>query len=130
MTGLSRPATIAVALAAAGATVLAGGAAAGGAPEAGPAAEPVTKKVKVGDNFFKPAKAIVPKNSKISWKWLRGNGETHDVLLVKKPKGVKKFQSAPAATEYTFRRKLTKPGKYFLVCTYHEEMTMNIRVKG
>ena len=116
--------TIAVALAVAGATVLAGGAARGAPPK------PVTKKVKVGDNFFEPAKATVPKNSKISWKWLGGNGETHDVLLVNKPKGVKKFQSAPAATDYTFKRKLAKPGKYFLVCTYHEEMTMNIRVKG
>ena len=130
MTRTSRTVRFAIALAAAGAAALAGGAAAGGAPEAGPAAEPVTKKVKVGDNFFKPARATVPKNSKISWKWLQGNGETHDVLLVNKPKGVKKFQSAPAATDFSFRRKLRKPGKYFLVCTFHEEMTMNIKVKG
>ena len=122
MTGAGKPAGLAVALAVAGATatVLVGGA----------SAKPGPKKVKVGDNFFLPAKPTVAKGTTISWRWLGGNGETHDVLLVRKPKGVKKFQSAPAATEYTFRRKLTKPGKYFLVCTYHEEMTMNIKVKG
>lgn len=119
------------ALALAGAAGLAGGAAAGGdpGPRAGAAAKPVKKAVKVGDNFFRPARLRVPRKSTISWKWLRGNGETHDVLLVRRPKRVRRFQSAPAATGYTFRRKLRKPGRYLLVCTYHEEMSMTIRVK-
>ena len=53
----------------------------------------------------------------------------HDVKLKSGPKGVKKFQSESAATDYAFKRKLTVPGTYKLVCTLHEEMTMTIKVR-
>ena len=42
---------------------------------------------------------------------------------------MKKFHSEPASTDYSFKRKLSKPGKYKIVCTLHEEMRMTIRVK-
>ena len=42
---------------------------------------------------------------------------------------MKKFHSEAAATDFSFRRKLTVPGKYKIVCTLHEEMKMTIRVK-
>jgi plastocyanin len=42
---------------------------------------------------------------------------------------VKKFHSEAAATDFTFRRKLKKPGRYRIVCTLHEEMKMQIRVR-
>ena len=45
-------------------------AAAGGSPQAESAA---TKRVKVGDNFFSPAKTSVPRSTTIAWKWLRNN---------------------------------------------------------
>ena len=37
-------------------------------------------------------------------------GDVHDVKLKTGPKGVKKFQSEAAATDYSFKRKLTVPG--------------------
>ena len=42
---------------------------------------------------------------------------------------MKKFQSEAAATDYTYKRKLTVPGTYKLVCTLHEEMRMTVRVR-
>ena len=53
---------------------------------------------------------------------LREAGDVHDVKLKSGPKGVKKFHSEPAATDYTFKRKLTVSGTYKIVCTLHEEM--------
>ena len=45
------------------------------------------------------------------------------------PKGVKKFHSEAASTDYTFKRKLTVPGTYRIVCTLHEEMRMTVKVR-
>jgi len=87
------------------------------------------KTVKVGDNFFSPRKLRVKKNTTIVWKWSRANGDSHDVLLTKRPKGVKRFHSAPAATDYSFRRRLRKPGTYKILCTFHQEMRQTIVVK-
>ena len=42
---------------------------------------------------------------------------------------MKKFQSEAASTDYTFKRKLTVPGTYKLVCTLHHEMRMTIKVR-
>jgi len=95
----------------------------------GAAGDPVRKTVKVADNFFSPKKLSVPRNSVIVWKWSRLNGETHDVYAAKKPDGVKRFQSAPAATHYTFKRKLRKAGVYRVICTFHEDMAMRIAVR-
>ena len=90
--------------------------------------KPVKKTVKIGDNFFDPDSLKVPKGSKITWRWPKNAGDVHDVKLRSGPKGVKKFHSHFAASDFSFAKTLTKPGKYFLVCTIHEEMTMTIRV--
>ena len=45
------------------------------------------------------------------------------------PKGVKKFRSEAASTDYSFKRKLTVPGTYRLVCTLHDEMRMTVKVR-
>jgi plastocyanin len=51
------------------------------------------------------------------------------VKLVKAPKGVKRFHSASAASDFTFSRKLTRPGTYKILCTLHHEMKMTITVR-
>lgn len=89
-----------------------------------------TKRVKVADNFYSPKKLTVAKGTTIKWVWSNRNADTHDVYLNKKPKGVKHFQSAPAATFFSFKRKLKKAGTYKLLCTFHEGMTMRIDVKN
>jgi plastocyanin len=88
-----------------------------------------TKQVKVLDNFYSPKKVTVRAGTTVRWVWPEDGGDVHDVKLTKGPKGVKKFQSEVAAAEYTYKRKLTKKGKYFIICTLHEEMTMNITVR-
>ena len=45
-----------------------------------------------------------------SWPGFDQAGDVHDVKLRSGPKGVRKFQSEAAATDYTFKRKLRKPG--------------------
>ena len=95
-------------------------------------AAPSKKTVRVGDNFFSPKKLTVDRNSTVTWKWPGSDeaGDVHDVALTSGPKGVKKFQSEAAATDYSYKRKLTKSGTYKLVCTLHEEMRMTIKVRS
>lgn len=91
---------------------------------------PQKKTVKLGDNFFSPSKLTVNRSSTITWKWPDNFGQTHDVKLVKGPSGAKKFKSGAAAAAYSFKQKLSKPGKYQIICTFHQqEMTMTITVR-
>jgi plastocyanin len=115
-----------VTLALGGAGVVAG---ASGAADAPTATTSATKTVKVADNFYSPKKLTVAKGTTIKWKWSNRNADSHDVYLNKKPKGVKRFQSPPAATFFTYKRTLKKAGTYKLLCTFHENMTMRIDVK-
>ena len=90
---------------------------------------PPTKKVTVGDDYFAPLTMKVKPGTKIVWKWLATNGNTHDVKLKKGPKGVKKFHSDPVAADFTYKRTLKVKGKYSIICTLHEEMVQTITVK-
>lgn len=113
------------------------------APLAGGAVEPAaeaakkceskkTKKIKVGDDFFAPAKSSVKKCTKVKWKWLPENGNPHNVTLTKGPKGVKKkdFTSATGSIGIKFNRKMKKPGTYKFVCTIHRTvMKQTLKVK-
>lgn len=107
---------------------------------------PQKKNVVMKDNYYSPAKLTINRGSTVTWKWPSDVGDSHDVKLTKKPSGAKftyvndsgrkvtssKFQSPPfAAGPAKFVVKgFTKPGKYKLVCTFHEtEMTMTITVK-
>lgn len=118
---MSGKAVVAVALVLAGT----GAAAAAAAPTAHVAK---TKTVKVADNFYSPKKLTVAKGTTVKWKWSNRNADTHDVYLYKQPKGVKHFQSAPAATFFSYKRKLRKAGTYKILCTFHEGMKMRITV--
>ena len=73
-------------------------------------AAPAKKTVKVGDNFFSPKTLTVDRGTTVTWKWpgFDEAGDVHDVKLKTGPKGVKKFQSEAAATDYSFKRKLTE----------------------
>jgi plastocyanin len=91
---------------------------------------PKPRVVKVADDYFSPAKITnVSRGRTVMWKWLAVNGNTHDVKLRKGPKGFKRFHSEAATADYTFKRKLTKKGRYVVVCTFHEDMKMTITVK-
>jgi plastocyanin len=98
-------------------------------PAASGAVKPKPVVVNVGDDYFAPTKLKVAKDTTVVWKWLAVNGNTHDVKLKKGPKGVKRFQSDPAAAYYAFRRKLTVKGTYAVICTFHQNMAMTITVR-
>ena len=102
-----------------------------GATPAVAAATPKGKTVRIGDNYFLPDAVKVKRGATVTWKWpgFDEAGDVHDVKLKSGPKGVKKFHSQAASTDYTFRRKLKKAGKYRIICTLHEEMRMTIRVR-
>ena len=88
------------------------------------AGKPKPKTVKVGDYFLSPSKLTVPENTTIVWKWDAGNGDTQ------RPKGVKRFQSELATTDYRFKAKLKVAGTYTIICTLHPtDMRQKITVK-
>jgi plastocyanin len=94
-------------------------------------AQAATKTVRIYDNYFLKDELTVKRGTIVKWRWPSFDeaGDVHDVKLKSGPKGVKKFHSEAAATEFTFKRKLKVAGKYRIVCTLHEEMKMQIRVK-
>jgi plastocyanin len=96
-----------------------------------PAQGAATKTVTIGDNFFAPKTLKVKRGTKVAWRWpgFDEGGDVHDVKLRTGPAGVKKFHSEAASTDYSFKRKLTKPGTYKIVCTLHEEMRMTVKVR-
>jgi plastocyanin len=98
---------------------------------AAPAGAAASKTIKVGDDYYAPQTVTVSRGTTVTWKWpsFEQAGDVHDVKLKSGPKGVKKFQSDSASTDYSFKRKLTVAGTYKIVCTLHEEMTMTIKVK-
>jgi plastocyanin len=110
-------------------TVVAGVALLSAAPAQ--AAAPKGKTVRIFDNYFLPDAVKVKRGATVTWRWpgFDEAGDVHDVKLKSGPKGVKKFHSEAAATDYTFKRRLKVPGKYRIVCTLHEEMRMTIRVR-
>ena len=108
--------------------VLAGAALLSAVPAQGAAKKTVT----VGDNYFAPQTLKLSRGTIVTWRWPRFEqaGDVHDVKLLSGPKGAKRFHSEAASTDYSFKRKLTVPGKYRLGCTLHHEMRMTIKVKA
>ena len=96
-----------------------------------PAHGAAKKTVTIGDNYYSQEKLTVKKGTTVTWRWpgFEVGGDVHDVKLGSGPKKAKKFQSEAASTDYSFKRKLTVPGKYKIVCTLHEEMRMTIKVR-
>ena len=96
-----------------------------------PAYAAKTKTIRVFDNSYSPKTVTVDKGTTIVWKWpgFDEAGDVHDIKLKSGPRGVKKFQSESAATDYSFKRKLTVSGTYKIVCSLHEEMAQTIKVR-
>jgi plastocyanin len=90
----------------------------------------VKRSVSIGDYYFTPAKLTVKKDTYVYWKWPAGGGDGHDVALVKGPKGAKKFASDVFFADEQYRRKLTVPGTYRVICSLHpDQMKQTIVVK-
>jgi plastocyanin len=98
---------------------------------AAPAQGAAHKTVTVGDNYFTKQSLTVKSGTRITWRWPGYDeaGDVHDVGLMAGPKGVKRFRSEAASTEYRYTRKLTVPGTYRLGCSLHEDMRMTVKVR-
>jgi plastocyanin len=98
---------------------------------AAPAHGAAKKTVNLGDNYYTPQTLKVKRGTTVTWKWpgFEQSGDVHDVKLKSGPKGVKKFHSEAASTDFSFKRKLKVAGTYKLVCTLHHEMRMTIKVR-
>lgn len=93
------------------------------------AGTPATRTVTIGDNFYAPTKMTVRVGTTVRWKWPDDTGDSHDVKLGSAPKAARRFHSEEAGSAYSFKRKLTIPGTYKIICTLHEEMRQTIVVK-
>jgi plastocyanin len=114
-----------------GALAIAGAAALAAVPATAAAPKPVKKTLHLGDYYMSPATVKVPVKSTVVWKWPSTAGDSHDVKLTKThPKGVKRFQSQIAASDFSYRRKLKVKGKYVVICSLHPtQMRQTIIVK-
>jgi plastocyanin len=110
--------------------MLVGAAAFAAAPTALAATKGKTRKVSVNDNYYGPSKLTVHVGDTVDWEWSEDATDQHDVDVKSAPKGAKKFQSDTLVAGEHFKRKLTVPGTYKVICTFHEEeMKMTITVK-
>lgn len=84
------------------------------------------KTVKLGDDFFSPAKLSVAKGTLVRFKWI-GNND-HNVVKKSGPGG--SFASTTTSDPgVNFKKKFKKAGKYKLICTIHApdmKMTLNV----
>jgi plastocyanin len=94
-------------------------------------AQGAAKTVRIYDNYYLKDDLTVARGTTVVWRWPSPDqpGDVHDVKLKSGPNGAKRFHSEAAATGYTYRRKLTVPGRYRIVCTLHTEMRMSITVR-
>ena len=110
--------------------LLCGAAALAAAPALAGAAASKKRTVIVTDNYYNPKKLTINPGDTVRWRWDPEETDVHDVKLAKGPKGVRTFQSDPLAAGESFSRRLTKPGVYRIICTFHEEeMSMTITVR-
>jgi plastocyanin len=86
-----------------------------------------TTTVKLGDNFFKPARKTIRRGTKVRFKWVGRN--PHNVTKRKGPGG--RFKSRTTSRRgVNFVKRFTKRGTYKLICTIHpEEMRLTIKVR-
>lgn len=82
-----------------------------------------TKTVSVGDDFFKPKTLTVGKGTTVKWVW-KGDSP-HNVTVTKGPV---KFRSK-VQTSGSYTRKMTKSGRYSIVCTIHPGMAQTLTVR-
>lgn len=83
-------------------------------------------KVAIGSDYFAPQKKTVRAGAKLRFKWEEGGLEMHDVNV---RKGPAKFSSPLQASGAWTTKPLTRPGRYVLYCSQHEEMGMTVTVK-
>jgi plastocyanin len=85
--------------------------------------KPVVKVIYVKDDSFSVTRLTIKEGTEINWKWSQQNYDSHNVTLLKGPKGIKdsKYLSATGPTNIKFERVFLTPGTYHFQCTIHPE---------
>ena len=82
------------------------------------------KTVKVHDASFSPGSTSVRHGTTVKWQW--ASSLTHNVTLIKAPKGVSKFHSRNMSRG-SYSHALTRKGTYTFECTIHGfKMTVHV----
>lgn len=92
----------------------------GGEPSGHAAA---TKRVKVGDDFYRARSLHVRPGTKVTWRWV--GRRRHDVYFTSAPHKAKPRYCKPQRKGSCSRR-IPKRGTYGFVCTIHGSMTGKI----
>jgi len=86
-----------------------------------------TKTVKIGDDFFVRDTGVptvtVKKNDTVKWNF---TGESPHNVTVKS--GPAKFKST-TRTSGSYSKRVTKAGRYTIICTVHSGQSMKLRVR-
>jgi plastocyanin len=77
-------------------------------------ASPLTKKVTIGNFFFKPKSITVKKGTQVTWTWA-SQGITHNVSVKSGPVKFHSGKKSKGTYSFTFKTK----GTYHLICTIH-----------
>jgi plastocyanin len=84
--------------------------AAASGPDAGASA---TKRVTVGDNFFRPRSVTIDSGDTVRWRWVGRN--PHNVTVTRGPR---KFHSSTKSSG-SYSKRLRRRGTYRYICTVH-----------
>jgi plastocyanin len=79
-------------------------------PDAGPSA---TKRVRVGDFFFRKRSVTIQSGDRVRWVWV--GRQPHDVTVTRGPR---KFNSRTKRNG-SYRKRLRARGTYRYICTVH-----------
>lgn len=86
-----------------------------------------TATVDVDDDFFDPIALTVKEDTKVEWNWV--GDSVHDVTSGPNNPG-RFFESGPQqGSGVLYSKRFRKPGNYLIICTLHEEMRMDLKVK-
>ena len=93
------------------------------------ASSTTVKSVTVADDMFSPTKLTIKKGNAVNFVWSKFNYDSHNVTLIKAPKGVNhaSFTSVTGSIGLHMKRTFVKPGTYHFVCSIHPG-TMNMTV--
>ena len=86
-----------------------------------------TKTVKVGDNWFLRSgghhRITVRKGTTLKFRWV--GSSPHNVKVGRGPQ----YFGSSTKSSGTYRHKMTRRGRYKLICTIHSRMVLRVRVR-
>jgi plastocyanin len=86
-----------------------------------------TKTVELGDNFFNPPSMTIKQGATIDFTWI--GEDVHEVTQSDQSPG-KYFNSGfTDDTGFVYPHQFKRAGNYVILCTLHEDMVMNLKVK-